>query len=201
MVTWWQSLLISLAPAAIAAFAAWYVAYCQIRNAKKELQAKYENENRLHIYKLRFDTEFSIYKELCEKFVTMVSDVLNLFPQGIYYEPPDEKSRSEYYLALYERCKSSIQLSNLAINKYACFISKNIYNEFIDLQRQWVLQTNLFFSYRILKHTDNKITECFLRTKEIGDKVDVLMDILRAHISDLSKTEQFSDKEASGNAD
>ena len=48
MVTWWQSLLISMAPAAIAAFAAWYVAYCQIRNTKRELQVKYENENRLH---------------------------------------------------------------------------------------------------------------------------------------------------------
>ena len=198
--TWWQSLLIAIVPAALTAFISWFVSYNQILNAKKELIEKYENESKLHISKRRFDTAFEIYKELCEKFVTMVSDVLNLFPAGLYYEPKDEKSRFDYYHTLYKRCNESIHLSNLAINKYACFIDKAMYNEFIELQKLCVYQTNLFFSYRILNQTDNKITECYKRTTEIGGRVDMLMDKLREHIS-MFERGQFKEKEESKNAD
>ncbi len=201
MVTWWQSLLISMAPAAIAAFAAWYVAYCQIRNTKKELQVKYENENRLHISKMRFDTEFSIYKELCEKFVTMVFDVMNLFPDGIYFEPPDEQSKQEYHLQLYKKCESIFNEANLAVNKYACFIAKTIFDEFVAIKQKCVIQINWFFQYQVRHSSDDKVTECFLRTSEIRQDFDTMIEKLRQHISSLSNPTSASKEEKNKNAD
>lgn len=201
MVTWWQSLLISMAPAAIAAFAAWYVAYCQIRNTKKELQVKYENENRLHISKLRFDTEFSIYKELCEKFVTMVFDVMSLFPEGLYFEPLDEQSKQEYHLQLYKKCESSFNNANLAVNKYACFIPASVFDEFIAIKKKCVIQINCFFQYQVRHSSDDKVTECFLRTSEIGQDLDTMMEKLRQHISSLNNSTSSSKKEKNKNAD
>lgn len=199
--TWWQSLLISIVPAVIAAFAAWYVAFCQIRNAKKELQVKYENENRLHISKLRFDTEFSIYRELCEKFVTMVYDVMNLFPEGLYFEPPNEESKNKYYLELYNKCEESFTSANLTVNKFACFIDETIFNEFIAIKKQCAIQINWFFQYRVRAFLDNNIVKCFERTTEIRESLEALMEKMRRHIASFEGLSRESEQEENKYAD
>ena len=199
--TWWQSLLIAIVPAGLTAFISWLISNKQIKNAKKELKEKYENETRLHISQLRFDTEFSIYKELSEKFVTMVFDVMSLFPEGIYFEPPDDQSRQEYRLQLYKKSESSYNEANLAVNKYACFIAKTIFDEFVAIKQKCVIQLNWFFQYQVRKDSDGKITECFMRTSEIRQDFDKLMKKLRQHIASLNNNFNDVSKEEAPNAD
>ena len=199
--TWWQSLLIAIVPAALTAFISWLISNKQIKNAKKELKEKYENETRLHISQLRFDTEFSIYKELSEKFVTMVFDVMSLFPEGIYFEPPDDQSRQEYRLQLYKKSESSYNEANLAVNKYACFIAKTIFDELVAIKQKCVIQLNWFFQYQVRKDSDGKITECFMRTSEIRQDFDKLMKKLRQHIASLNNNFNDVSKEEAPNAD
>lgn len=199
--TWWQSLLIAIVPAALTAFISWLISNKQIKNAKKELKEKYENETRLHISQLRFDTEFSIYKELSEKFVTMVFDVMSLFPEGIYFEPPDDQSRQEYRLQLYKKSESSYNEANLAVNKYACFIAKTIFDEFVAIKQKCVIQLNWFFQYQVRKDSDGKIIECFMRTSEIRQDFDKLMKKLRQHIASLNNNFNDVSKEEAPNAD
>ena len=201
MVTWWQSLLIAIVPAVIAALAAWYVAFCQIRNAKREMQVKYESENRLHISKLRFDTEFSIYQEVCEKFVTMVYDVMNLFPEGIYFEPPNEEGKRQYYSELYKKCENSFTFANLAINKFACFIDETIFDEFIAIKNKCAIQINWFFQYRIGLFQGTEITKCFERTTEIRESLEALMKKLRRHIASFGSLSEESVEKENKNAD
>lgn len=176
---WWQSLLIALVPAIITAFISWLISHTQIKNAKKELKEKYENENKLYVSKTRFAMEFDIYKELSEKFVTLVMHVLNLFPLG------------DKIVQLYENyldvARVYLNDASSAINKYAIFIPKNWYDRFtgiINLCRAQIDGYNDF--YFGTKIRDNQFREdCCKRTEDIKDAFDNLVEELREHINSL----------------
>ena len=60
----------------------------QLKRAREEIEEKYRAENKLYVDKAAFDNEYSIFRELCEKTFTMVSDTIsNLFPSTLVFTP------------------------------------------------------------------------------------------------------------------
>ncbi len=191
--TWWQSLLIAIIPAIITAFISWIISYTQINNTKKELKEKYENESKLYIRKTQFDNEFKIYKELSEKTVTMVSDIVsNIFPSGLVFEHKDLNARKQYQVKMYNMCETSFTEAHKAINKYACFIPKNWYERFIAIKQLCALQLKSFFAYEINcpLNSGYDTQECYQRTSKIEEEILKLIDDLRTYINDLTNKEK-----------
>ena len=190
-VNWWQSLLIALVPAIITAFISWLISYTQIKSTKKELKEKYENEKKLYINKARFDTEFSIYKELSEKVVTMVMDVMELFP--IKLVSNYERTNKEYQIKIYNKSAQSCTEAITSINKYACFIPKIWYEKFVNLRRKCSQQLSSFYFYRLQTAEDNQATaECYKYTKEISQDIDALIDELRIYINSIAEEVKYN---------
>lgn len=192
-ITWWQSLLIAIGPAIITAFISWFISHTQINNAKKELKEKYENEKKLYIRKTQFDNEFNIYKELSEKTVTMVSDIVsNIYPSGLVFEHKDLNARKQYQIKIYNMCEISFTEAHKAINKYACFIPKSWYERFIAIKQLCALQLKSFFAYEINCpiNTGYDTQECYKRTTKIEEEVVKLIDDLREHINNLTNKEK-----------
>lgn len=191
--TWWQSLLIAIGPAIITAFISWIISFTQIRNTKKELKEKYDNENQLYIKKSQFDNEFNIYKELSEKTAVMVSDVVtNIFPTGLVFKHKDLNARKQYQVKIYNMCENSFYEAHKAINKYACFISKGWYERFVSIKQLCAVQLKSFFAYEINcpLNTGYDTNECYQRTIKIEEEVNKLIEDLRIYINELTKQEQ-----------
>lgn len=190
--TWWQSVLIALIPAALTAFISWLISYQQIRNTKKELQLQYDSENKLYITKTRFDMEFSIYKELCEKVLEMVMDTSSLFPRGLYNEPLDEAERKKYREEKYKKAANSFNEANTTIRKYAAFIPEQHYENFCEIRKLCAMQLNWYPDFRLggldsdsRKELNDKQQACWKRTEEINEKLDSLIKALREYLERL----------------
>lgn len=190
----WQSLLIALVPAAIAAGVSILTAILQINKAKADIDKQYDLKTRLHISQLRYDTEFAIYKELSEKLVTLISDCIsNLFPCVQTVEPTDIQSRLNYRKSVYCKVEKAFKEAHYAINKYAIFIPEEWYKEFVLLKNLCRIQIQTYFVLGIIKcgaplsEEENKIKdECCLRSKEIEEKFDAFVIKLRKHVNELN---------------
>ena len=196
MITWWQSLLISIAPAVITGFLSWLLAKGnskkELAKLKEEIKTKSINEQKTYISRIKFDKEFAIYQDLSEKFITMVMDVGNLFPEGLYYEPLDEKQKIEYRKEIYNMAEKSFQEANRTINKYAIFMPEEWYDKFIEIKKLCFLQIRYFAEYRFIHVSEvisEPITKCFSRTSEITDKVSKLIKELRKYLEELDVKE------------
>ena len=180
---WWQSLLIALVPAIIIAFISWLISHTQIKNAKKELKEKYENENKLYISKTRFNLEFGIYKEISESLVALAMNTITLFPID------DDKS-----IAGVDYFEKTVVLLNTATevnNKYAIFIINEWYEKFTYITNLCRLKVEAYKDKIINQfHISNeKEKECCERTQQIKDAFDELVFELRTHINTLGVKE------------
>ena len=192
---WWQSLLIALVPAIITALFSAVVAIAVAKNnidhAKQELQNKYQLERNSYIKKIRFDTEFEIYKEISEKLISLAIFIQKLFPQGIHYEPVDPNERIENYLKLNTQASEYITAANMAINSHAAFIKEEWYNRSLEIKALCVKQANLFYFLKLNSPQrfsgigDKEEQDCYQRTNEITDKVDILIKDLRIYIQNM----------------
>ena len=195
--TWWQSLLIALVPATITAAITLAVCLIQNHKTKKEFLKKYELEQKNHISQTRFDTEFAIYKEISEKLVTLVSRcVSTVFPRGPYYEPQDATAKLEYRKDVYKQLTEDLAEANIAINKYAVFVPKKWYEQFVEIKNLCRLQITFYFELDILNVYQSGCEgqgeiriACYERTKIINDKFDTIVDELREYIRELETKE------------
>lgn len=195
---WWQSLLLAIIPAVIAAIIATItsivIANKQIKQAKEEINLKYKSENKLYISKTRFDLEISVYKELSEKFLEMVNKVVVLFPKGLYHEShifeermqKREKDRISAVHSLIEAHNSLMKLSP--------FIPENFCLEYESLLDLCVKQINLFPEFRlnnqpIEKELLEEERNCWKRTDTIIEQSKELTKKLRNRIETIDVSE------------
>lgn len=187
---WWETLLISLMPAIIAAA----ISLLQLKRAKKEFEDKYSLDKKSHISQTRFDTEFAIYKELSGVFVNMIRDINQLFPKGLYYTPVRKELELEYNKELYDRSQKSLNEATRVICSYAIFVPEDWFNRFMNICNECYIQNRMFFDNKVAfpEHSNqNIIDECFIRNEKINNEYGELIKELRKYIKSLENGGQI----------
>lgn len=156
-------------------------------------------ESKTYISKARFDREFSMYQELCEKNITMVYDMgaAVMITRGAEY--PNVKSTHEFvHLAL-----QHIDDADMTNKRYAPFIAKEIFESYKELEKQALSIISLLDlwdrlekeSYTTVIYNGKKYTNMKAKN-EIEEKQKVLsrfsddiLDKLRNYLSNLDALE------------
>lgn len=152
---------------------------------------KAELDNKGHISKARFDTEFSVHKELCRSFNQMISAVHWLFPAGLDRAPATgkwEEICNERYRTAQEKYNDAA--STLGGN--APFINDDLYRKYHGIMELAAHQINDYsFSEPLTTEKSSpsirKIEEKgYKRTQEIDEEWNKLLDSLRQYFNSLT---------------
>lgn len=188
---WWQNLLISSIPAILTAGITLIVSLAQIKRAKAEIKTKYESDKKQHISKMRLDMEFSIYKELSEKVVSLVAYCLGYaFYRDFDYNQIGTKIRDKEDIKSLDKHIDLFNAANRAINMYAVFIPEKWYSKFDVLKELCRKQLSAFENYVVNGKTNNKSIisikrECNKRRNDIKNVFGELVSELRDYIATL----------------
>lgn len=167
---------------------------------QKELE-KYKAgvENKTYISKARFDREFSMYQDLCEKNITMVYDMgaAVMITRGAKY--PGVSSTQEFiHLAA-----QHIDNADMLNKRYAPFIAKEIFESYNELGKQAfsiISLLDLWDRFQTENHTtlnyngtdyekDKAKDEIEAKQKIISKLSDDILDKLRDYLSSLDTLE------------
>lgn len=191
MMNFWQTLLVACIPAIIGAIITIIVSSMQLNRSKTEIEEKYSFDKKLHISNNRFDMELSIHKEISEKLVSLIANINNLFPTGLYFEPPDKEQKAAYYNELYKVNETSYNETSKAINSYAIFIPKEIYEKYHIIRKECYDQIRSFHYVRIVNFEksgyDKIYNECLKRTEKINNLYGEIIEDLRNYIKSLEQ--------------
>lgn len=167
---------------------------------EKRISAKFDKEieelksvleNRGHISKARFDTEFAIHKELSRSFYQLISAVHWLFPSGLDRAPATgkwEEICKERYRTAQEKYNDAA--SSLGGN--APFINDELYNSYQAIMELAAHQIHAYsFSEPLTTEKSSpgiqKIEQAgYERTQEIDKKWKELLDSLRQYLNSLT---------------
>lgn len=162
---------------------------------EKELERYRSNlENKIYISKTKFDTEFSIYRELSRTFFDMVKNVGFLFPPGFTKRPADEIERKEYEHDLYAKALDSTVLAQDTLNANAPFIPEDFFKKYNELLGLCKMQISEFEDRdNILKFPPNEAgairKENYNRSRDIRKQFEQLNSEIRDYISKLDVME------------
>lgn len=167
---------------------------------QKELE-KYKAgiENKTYISKARFDREFSMYQDLCEKNITMVYDMGTavMITRGAKY--PNVSSTQEFiHLAA-----QHIDDADMLNKRYAPFIAKEIFESYkklgnqaysiislLDLWDRFQAENHTTLNYNGTAYTRDKAKdEIEAKQKIISKLSDDILDKLRDYLSSLDTLE------------
>lgn len=166
---------------------------------QKELE-KYKAgvENKTYISKARFDREFSMYQDLCEKNITMVYDMgaAVMITRGAKY--PNVSSTQEFIHLAAQHIDDAEMLNK----RYAPFIAKEIFESYkelgskaysiislLDLWDRFETQ-NYIINYNGTAYTRDKAKdEIEAKQKIISKLSDDILDKLRDYLSSLDTLE------------
>lgn len=162
----------------------------------KELEKYKSNlENKIYISKTKFDTEFSIYRELSKAFFAMVKDVTIMIPTGYATYPANKEVRKEYEHNLYVEAQKSTVFAQDKLNANAPFIPEDFfkqYNEILALCRQQISVFEL--RWNVLNFVPQHEKESFSKedyeySRLIQKQYEKLNSAIREYISKLDVTE------------
>lgn len=157
-----------------------------------ELDKKLEShktslENKNYVSKARFDTEFSVCKELMMACRTMIDDTYNLFPNYV---------RGEEKCTIEKQNKAILSHSKFTklLAGYAPFITESLYNSFFSLSQYCALNIDAYY-YRLQTTSDNPvsfydvrdhhISEAYIRSREYDDRLLCISNDMRAYFSSI----------------
>lgn len=166
----------------------------QLKYDKQLEQFKQILEKKNYVSKIRFDAEFSIYRELSQAFSEAIEGVHGIIPYGEAYYPVDKDERIKYVNMLFAKFAKASHNAQRTLFANAPFISKDIYdkfNEIFDLIRQQSEVYNEANFHTTLSNADGEITEEDKnRTALIDIKFDKLIDEIRDYLSSLEILEE-----------
>lgn len=169
------------------------------------LQKELENykasiENKTYISKARFDREFSMYQDLCEKNITMVYDMgaAVIITRGGQH--PNVNSVQDFV----NLAAQHIDDAEITNKRYAPFIAKEIFESYKELGKQaysvisllnlWdMFETKNYttINYNGTAYTRNAAkTEIEDKQKTISKLSDDILDKLRDYLSSLDTLEE-----------
>jgi hypothetical protein len=149
-------------------------------------------ERKNYVSKIRFDAEFSIYRELCALFDEMERTVFWLFPTGIDHLPDDKDAQKEIFEKRYKQAGTALFNASQSLSKNSAFIPKEIYELFLEVNNLCRIQVNLYpYSLRSgLQKLDIKHeNECWERTITIDESYKKLQEKLREYLKALDVLE------------
>ena len=152
-------------------------------------------ENKKHINKTKFETEFSIYRELTKVFFKMIKDVNLMIPDGIQHVPSDKAEREKFELELYKKASNSAIIAQDVLIGNSPFIPEMIFKEYEAVMRLCRLQLIAFeCSWESAGWTadgqrERIPLEAYKRTGEINDTFGKLNNQVREYLDRLDVLE------------
>lgn len=161
----------------------------QLQMDKEIEQYKSELSKKEYVSKTRFETEFSIYRELTMNFSKMVIAVSILVPRGLVNVPIDEEDRKklehEHFVAAQ---KAAVEAQD-SLHANKTFIPKELCEKYEEILKLAALQLDAYtrrFNYSYLpEEREGYNAEDYERTKEIQDKWDEQTDRIRDYLANL----------------
>lgn len=158
----------------------------------KELE-KYKSslDNKIYISKTKFDTEFSIYRELSKAFFELVKNINGMIPYGYSKVPADETVRKEYEEKTYSKASSSVIIAQDTLNSNAPFISYDIFEKYHSILKLCNIQLNAFerrwdkLSLVSQEEKEKFSVDDYNRTGEINDNFKELNTNIREYLAKL----------------
>lgn len=179
------SIIVSLINAVFLSIQGWK----QHKYDKQLEKFKRISEKKNYVSKVRFDAEFSIYRELSQTFSKAVEGVHGIIPDGEAYYPTDGEKRAEYEQYLFSKFTKAYDSAQSTLYANAPFIPKDMYNKFNEVLDLIRIQSEVYNEAHFtttLSDADGEITEeDKARTSEIDEKFNRLMDEIRDYLSKL----------------
>ncbi|MDR0928808.1 MAG: hypothetical protein LBM74_03730 [Oscillospiraceae bacterium] len=168
-------------------------------------------DKKQYISKVRFDTEFAIYRELLPAFWNMVYSAMYLFPKEAPVEQVREK-QNKIEDAMNKDIREATSNAIIILNRNCAFIDENVYNTFLKLVKLCEEQHMYFERYVLslheLDHSETKRNQKkqeyeaeegykarYTRTDNIHSEMKQLTNKLRTY---LAKLDVIAKEEASG---
>ena len=172
----------------------------KLEELKVELDKQREShksmlEKRNYVSKTRFDTEFSIVKELMMSCKTMIDAVYFLFPNRNAEPLYDQGEKwSKQHQDYWVKAATATRDFGVLMEGNSAFISKEIYEEFKKIESE--CRTNILcYMYRnendplnngvSQEKREYEIKKAYERTWEIEQKMTAIADMLRQHFQDM----------------
>lgn len=158
---------------------------------------KYKSElsKKEYVSKTKFDTEFSLYRELSLAFAKMVKAIYVLIPLGYTTVPADRQEQLEADKRHYEAAVPTVVDAQDKLNANIPFIKENIYEGYAELLQLARLQLSEYSDRYLVTDTrpqaekERFSLDAYRRTKELQDKWKVLNCTIRDYISTLDVME------------
>ena len=162
----------------------------------KELEHyKSDLNKKEYVSKTKFDTEFTLYRELSSAFAEMVKAIWILIPAGLTNVPANDEDRKKLDRKHYEAALPAVVNAQDTLNANIPFISEDIYDGYSELLSLASVQLseyeNRFYIYN-LRPTEEKerfSIEAHQRTLELNEKWKALNNTIRDYISKLDVVE------------
>lgn len=161
----------------------------QLQIDKEIERYKTELSKKEYVSKTRFETEFSIYRELTMNFSKMVIAVSILVPYGLVNVPVDEEARKKLEQEHFVAAQKAAVDAQDSLHANKTFIPKELCEKYEDILKLVGLQLDAYtrrFNYSYLpEERQGYNAEDYERTKEMQDKWNEQTDRIRDYLSNL----------------
>lgn len=150
---------------------------------------KHISEKKNYVSKVRFDTEFNIYKELSKTFFAMDACINTLIPAGLSYQSADEEIRKENDKTNFMNANNSIVDAQNCLYQNTPFIPEQFVSKYQELLELSKKQTSAFMQRWVVSNLNNDKAdlgiEVYERSTEIHNKLMELNSEIRNYLSTL----------------
>lgn len=118
----------------VAGTVAWIIATQVVKKYETRLR------KREYVSKVRFDTEFLIYRELSKSFFNYVKAICIMVPPGYSEQPADPEARKKEDEEHYRKAQNAHVEAQDALHQNAPFIQKEFYEKYNEILKDGNLQ-------------------------------------------------------------
>lgn len=161
----------------------------QLQMDKEIERYKTELSKKEYVSKTRFETEFSIYRELTMNFSKMVIAISILVPYGLVNVPVDKEDRKKLEQEHFVAAQKATVEAQDSLHANKTFIPKELCKEYEEILKLAGLQLDAYmrrfnFSYS-LEERQGYNADDYERTKTIQDKWNEQTDRIRDYLANL----------------